>query len=185
LTSARLPLTTDSLLLRHFVPQDAAALLALSNEESARTWLPSQVYSDHAHAASVLAHLIRQYRSPADPRAGAYVLGVEHRAERGLIGHVGFSPFGGSVEIGFALAQAYQRQGYATEAIGAAVRWAFARFGLRKIIAVTSPANTASLGTLLRAGFAHQEDKVLRFQGTAQAVSIYELRASAADGGAT
>jgi len=166
------------------VPQDAAALLVLGNEETARAWLPSQVYADRAHAASVLAHLIRQYATPADPRAGPYVLGVEHRADRRLVGHVGFSPMGADVEIGYAMGQAYQRRGYSAEAIVAASRWAFAQFGLPKIIAVTSAANLASLRTLARAGFVHQEDKVMRFQGAGQQVGVYVMQSPLAGGGA-
>jgi hypothetical protein len=58
----QLPLETRSLLLRHFVPEDAVAFHGLSDEETSRTWLPSQVYRDHAHACSVLESLIRHFQ---------------------------------------------------------------------------------------------------------------------------
>jgi ribosomal-protein-alanine N-acetyltransferase len=176
--SNRLPIETRSLLIRQFVPEDAATVLVLSNEETARTWLPSQVYRDQAHALSVLEFLISQYSTPGNPRHGPYVLAIEHRAHSALIGHVGFSPLDDEVEIGFAVAQGYQRQGFTTEAIVAASRWAFQTFELTRIVGITSAANIASRRTLARALFTYEGDRMLRFQGTEQEVSVYALSAN-------
>lgn len=170
-----LPLETRSLRLRKFVPDDAAAALILSNEESARAELPSQVYRDLDHAISELEYLMSQYSTPGDPRRGPYVLAVEHRASAALIGHVGFSPLDEKVEIGFSIAETYQRQGFANEAVVAASRWAFGTFALDRILAITSAANIASRRTLARAGFAHEKDTSMRFQGTEKEVSVYAL----------
>jgi RimJ/RimL family protein N-acetyltransferase len=168
-----LPLETRSLLLRHFVPEDAAALHALSDEATSRTWLPSQVYRDRAHARSVLESLIGHYSSPGNPTKGPYVLAIEDRTDGTLIGHVGFSPLGDEVEIGFAIAERRQRQGLATEAIVAASSWVFRSFELQRILGVTSAANEASIRTLRRAGFVHVEDKVMSFQGAEESVSVH------------
>ena len=172
-----LPLDTRSLLIRQVVLDDARDLLVLSNEQMFRAWLPSQVYSDESHARSALEFLIGQYSTPANPRQGAYVLVIEHKADRTLIGHVGLSPIDDDVEIGFAIAQRYQGHGLAVEAIVAASRWAFETFGLDRILSITSSANIASKRALVRAEFAHQGDKVMRFQGTEQSVSVYALSA--------
>ena len=171
----RLPLETKSLSLRHFVSKDAVAFHTLSDETTSRTWLPSQVYRDRAHACSVLESLIRHYSSPGNPTEGPYVLAIEHRTDSALIGHVGFSPLGNDVEVGFSIAERYQRQGLATEAIDAASRWAFRTFGLKRILGVTSNANIASMHTLQRAGFVHEEDRVMNFQGREADVCIYVL----------
>lgn len=170
-----LPVETRSLLLRQFVLQDAAAVFALSHEETSRTWLPSQVYRDHAHAVSVLEFLIGQYSTPGNPSYGPYVLAIEHRTDHRLIGHVGFSPLDDEVEIGFAIAQDYQRHGFATEAIVAASRWAFQAFTLSRILGIASAANISSKRALMRAGFAHEGDRVMHFQGAEQDVSVYAL----------
>lgn len=170
-----LPIETVSLLLRHFDLKDAPAALLLSNEETSRAGLPSQVYRDHGHAVSALAFLMGHYSTPGNPRHGPYVLAVEHRSHGVLIGHVGFSPLGEKVEIGFSIAQDYQGQGLATEAIVAASRWAFEAFELDTIVAVTSAVNTASKRTLARAGFVHERDESMNFQGTVQDVSVYAL----------
>ena len=181
----QLPLETRSLLLRHFVMEDAVALHALSDEETSRTWLPSQVYRDHAHACSVLASLIGHYSNPGNPAEGPFVLGIEHRTEGTLIGHVGFSPLDDDVEIGFSIAERFQRQGLATEAIGAASRWAFRTFGLKRILGVASAANIASMRTLRRAAFVHEEDRVMNFQGNEEDVRVYVLSRGASLGAAS
>lgn len=171
----QLPLETRSLQLRQFVPGDAAAALILSNEESARTELPSQVYRDLDHALSELEFLMSQCSTPGNPRHGPYVLAIEHRGSSSLIGHVGFSPFDDEVEIGFSVAEKYQGQGFASEAIVAASRWAFEAFALNRILGITSATNIASRRTLVRARFAYEGDKTMRFQGTEKEVSVYAL----------
>ena len=47
-------LETRSLLLRPFAPSDVEPMLAMSQEDCARKWLPSQVYRDEAHAERAL-----------------------------------------------------------------------------------------------------------------------------------
>lgn len=169
------PLETPSLLIRRFTAQDAATMLVLSQEEPSRTWLPSQVYRDDAHARSAIEYLIEQSSAPANPRHGPYVLAIEHRSDGVLIGHVGFSPLDDEVEIGFAIAQAYQGKGLATEALVTASRWALEAFELERILGITATANLGSKAVLVRAGFAHQRDEMMNFQGTEQRVSVYAL----------
>ena len=166
---------TEALVLRPFELGDAAAVCAQSNEPACRQWLPSQVQADEAEAHALLKLLIEQYAAPADPRHGPYVLAVDHRSDGGLIGHVGLSPLDGDVEVGFAIAEAYQRQGLAVEAVIAACHWAFDEFGLPRIMAIAAQSNHGSRKVLARAGFEHQVDRVMCFQATEQAVSVYCL----------
>jgi len=174
-----LPIVTPSLRLRHFVVEDGPRILALSQEDAARRWLVSQVYRDAGHAQKVLQALISAYTEPGDPRRGPYVLAVEHRGSGSLVGHVGFSPLGEAVEIGFAMAEALQGRGLATEAVVAASRWVMASFGLAQIIGVTAADNEAARHTMARAGFGHVEDKKMIFQGTEQGVSVYAFACAA------
>lgn len=170
-----LRIETESLVLRPFELGDAAAFWTLNKESTYGQWLPSQVYADESEALGVLKSLIGQFASPADPRRGAYVLAVDHRRDDKLIGHVGLSPFESDVEIGFAIAEAYQRQGLALEAVMATCRWAFRKFGLPRIVAITALSNQGSRRVLARAGFEHHEDRHMLFQGTDERVSVYYL----------
>jgi len=166
---------TEALVLRPFELGDAAVVYAQSNEPACRQWLPSQVQASEVEARALLKLLIEYYAAPGDPRRGPYVLAVDHRNDGGLIGHVGLSPLDGDVEVGFAIAQAYQREGLAVEAVIAACHWAFDRFGLPGILAIAAQSNHASRKVLARAGFEHQVDRVMCFQGKEQAVSAYRL----------
>jgi [ribosomal protein S5]-alanine N-acetyltransferase len=169
----RLPIETASLKLRALVPQDAPKAFQMSQEEGMRTWLPSQVYRDEAHAAAVLAFLISQYSIPADPRIGPYVLAVQLASADDMIGHVGFSPLGDAVEVGFAIERAHQGKGIATEAVLTACEWAADAFTVGTLVGVTSAQNKASQSVLLRAGFTRLKEKVMRFQGSEQRVIFF------------
>ena len=168
-----LPLRTSSLVLRHFVPEDAPVVMSLNGEETTRRWLPSHVYSDLAQAVVSLDYLIKCYSSPGDAKLGPYVLGVQHRETARLLGHVGFSPLAGDVEVSYAIAEGARGRGYATEALVEACIWAAGAFALRRLIAVTASANMPSRRTLDRAGFVHSCDEAMRFQGSEQNVSRY------------
>ncbi|MEK7348364.1 MAG: GNAT family N-acetyltransferase [Candidatus Eisenbacteria bacterium] len=159
--------------LRAFVSEDAPKVFQMSQEGGMRTWLPSQVYRDEAHAASALASLISQYSVPGDPRIGPYVLGVQVRSVGELVGHVGFGPLGEAVEVGFGIERVHQCKGIATEAVRAACEWAADAFSIATIIGVTAAQNSASQGVLLRAGFVRQKEDFMRFQGREQPVVFF------------
>jgi len=74
---------------------------------------------------------------------------------RTLIGSGGFTspPVDGTVAIGYSLLPAYQRKGYATEAVRALIAWAFSHPEVGRIVAETLPDNEPSIRVLLRAGF--------------------------------
>lgn len=173
-----IPLHTQSLVLRHFELGDAQALMNLNAEQTTRTWLPSHVYSTLDDALTALAFLIGKYAQPGNPRHGPYVLGIEHRESAKLLGHVGFSPLGEDVEISYAVAEASRGQGYGTQSMVAACRWAAAAFALNRILALTASANAASLRALVGAGFQRADERVMRFQGEHCLVSTYIWQAS-------
>ena len=71
------------------------------------------------------------------------------------IGDLCFKGFGenGVVEIGYGILEEYQRQGYATEAVGEAANWALQQPGVRRVEAETEPNNRASQRVLEKCGF--------------------------------
>lgn len=175
---AALPLLTPSLRLRHFVPDDAPALLRLNGEPTTSRWLPSHVYADLAEAEARTAYLVACYAEPGDPREGPYVLGVEHRQTGQLLGHVGFSPLDDEVEVSYAIAEAARGHGHGALALERACAWAADSFGLPGFIALTAAANEPSRRTLQRAGFVHHRDEDMRFQGSEVHVARYAWHAA-------
>jgi len=77
----------------------------------------------------------------------------------GLIGFCGLQPLPEleEIEIGWWLARAWWGRGLATEAARVALRDGFERVGLRQIVAIAQPANTASIGIMRKLG--------MRFEG--------------------
>lgn len=59
----------------------------------------------------------------------------------------------GLPEIGYGIEPEYQGRGYATEAVKAAVKWAFSQPLVKAVEAETDPDNTASKKVLLKCGF--------------------------------
>jgi [ribosomal protein S5]-alanine N-acetyltransferase len=82
-----------------------------------------------------------------------------HLGDGVVVGDVRFEPPRpsqrdlGEVEIGYSVAKARRRQGYATEAAGAIIDWLFAEAGVATVLAGCDKDNRASVRTLRRLGF--------------------------------
>ena len=173
-----LPLRTASLVLRQFTSRDAEQIRRLNGEPSTSRWLPSHVYANSAKAKAALEFLISSYSTPGHPRHGPYVLAVERTHDARLLGHVGFSPIDGEVEVSYAIAESARGHGFGTEALLHGCTWASRAFQLSTIVAVTATDNIASRRVLERARFFHVRDEVMRFHGARARVSHYGWRAS-------
>ena len=62
-------------------------------------------------------------------------------------------PENGQPEIGYGLLEEFRGQGYATEAVRAACRWALEQPGVSAVEAETDPGNAASQAVLRKVGF--------------------------------
>lgn len=71
----------------------------------------------------------------------------------GGIGFKGLSNNMGKVEIGYGIDAAYQNQGYATEAVGGMLDWAFRQEGIESVQAQIEKWNIISKTVLLKNGF--------------------------------
>lgn len=167
-------LRTPSLVLRRLRLTDRPRIFELSREATLRERIPDQVYRNEREARAVLRHLIAQYAT-ADPRSAPYVLAVDLAASNELVGHVGFSPLAGEVEIGYAIAMAHQGRGRATECVGAAARWAIRTFALQSIIGVVAADNEASCKVLEGCGFLLEREGETVLHGRLQSARRYRL----------
>ncbi|TAK01451.1 MAG: N-acetyltransferase [Chloroflexota bacterium] len=145
-------LAGDRLELRPLSPAAASALLV--DRAAAAALLGAALPADWPgeDLRDILSILATADPSPVG--FGAWVL-VE-RATGVVAGDAGFlGPPGddGVVEIGYSVLPDRRRRGYATEAVGALIGWAFASDGVREVIARTDPGNVASIRVLEANGF--------------------------------
>jgi RimJ/RimL family protein N-acetyltransferase len=156
------PLLTERLRLRRSVPDDAAEISAYrSDPEVHRTqgWErtdPESVRADIEEMAG---------RAPGEP-GGWVQFSVEERDGGWLVGDVGISPADGEpgvIKVGYTMSPPFQGRGYATEAVGALVAYAFDALGADVVRAYADADNTPSIRVAEKVGmrlierFEHRE----------------------------
>ncbi len=82
----------------------------------------------------------------------AWMIELENGTRVGDLCFKGLEP-DGTAEIGYGILDAYQGQGYATEAVAAACRWAFQHAEVKSLEAETGAENAASQSVLKKCGF--------------------------------
>lgn len=89
------------------------------------------------------------------------------RPEAVGIGGFRGKPARGVVEVGYSIMPAWQRMGFASEAVAALTQWAFSQAEVRMVIAETLPSLTASIRVLEKNGFQllgqGSEESVIRY----------------------
>ena len=99
---------------------------------------------------------IRKFGSGNLNVVGAWCqMGVYRKTTQELIGDIGMHflpPDARQVEIGFTIGPQHQRQGYATEAVGALLSYLFERLHKHRLIASVDPRNIASIALLEKMG---------------------------------
>jgi ribosomal-protein-alanine N-acetyltransferase len=168
------PIIVGAVALRHFVPEDAHKAFVMSQESGLRTWLPDQVYESELAALEVVQFLIGKCRDPGMPSLAPYVLGVSLKNSSELIGHVGLSPFDGQVEIGYAIEDRQQGNGFASDAVRAMSEWALERFALPRVLGIVATDNVASCRVLERADFVLAAESMKTLNGRSGLVRRYE-----------
>ena len=148
-----LPLRTERLVLRPFLPSDLEPLLAIQSDPVAVRYVPYPP-RDRAAVAAVLERKIANTTlgSEGDLIELAVVLSDGGR----LIGDVLLalrSVEHETVEVGYIFAPDSGGRGYATEAVRALLELAFGTLGARRVIARVDDRNAASSALLSRLGF--------------------------------
>lgn len=148
------PITLD--LVEAVFRQDRERLEAIVRAKIPAAW-PGRALVERAFSASLDA-----IRSDPDVRLWGDRLIITrpeahapHTAERLVIGSVIFHGAPGAegvAEIGYGVEESWQSRGIATEATKAAVTWALAQPGVRKVAATTLPWHTASIRVLEKSG---------------------------------
>ncbi len=129
---------------------DRAKLVSLLKSGLPPDWPPP--LNDEASARWIAAYL------QAHPHAVGWAMWYfihDVDGARLAIGNGGFKgePAEGMVEVGYSVVPAFQRRGYAAEAVSALMDWAFGHASVDRVIAETLPELEASQALLRKLGF--------------------------------
>jgi RimJ/RimL family protein N-acetyltransferase len=99
---------------------------------------------------------------------------IEERATGRFLGELGFAdfkremqpPIDGLPEIGWAFCSQAHGQGYATEAVRAALQWGDRRFGTTQTVCLIHPDNLSSIRVAEKCGYSELRSSVYRDQPT-------------------
>lgn len=142
-------LTTDRLLLRPVGPQDTDAVYAGCQDPDIQRWttVPSPYLPEHARGFT------EQMAPDGWVNGSMFTFGVFLPAGE-LTGMLSISMRSlGTGEIGFWAAKEHRGNGYITESVLAACRWAFTRMSVDRVEWRAEVGNTASRAVAERAGF--------------------------------
>ena len=149
-------ITTERLILRLPEPADRPALHAMWADPEVMAQL-APVKDADASDAVLLKH--DSYR---DEGLGFWT--VERKSDGSVIGFCGLkrgdahNPIAGEVEAGWIIDKPYWRQGYAYEAMVAALLWGWANLPVERIYAITAAVNLKSQRLMERLGMTRLPD---------------------------
>ncbi len=142
-------LRTERLTLRHWLPGDYRPFAEMNADPEVMKFFPRPLTAVESDAlADTIASLMIT--------RGWGLWAVEHKHSKCFIGFVGLHepeielPFNPCVEIGWRLSRQYWRQGYATEAARAALKYAFEVLCLNEVVSFTSVPNKPSQAVMRR-----------------------------------
>jgi RimJ/RimL family protein N-acetyltransferase len=144
-------LETTRLRLRHFGDSDLLAFMAYRNDPEVARYQSWESMNEPEARAFIQEQKEIQ---PGIPGQG-FQIAIELKETGELIGDCYFITNeldNHQAEIGFSLSRAYQRKGFATEAVSCFIHYAFLTFNLHRIIAITDCENRASVALLERLG---------------------------------
>lgn len=147
-------LRTARMVLRPFTHADTDALFALQSRPRVLRYWDAPPWRERAQAERFIA-VCKQIEQ--DGRGAR--LAIEHAATGAFIGWcalVQWNPDYRSAMLGYCLDDAAWGQGFATEAAGALLRWAFATLDLNRVQAESDTRNAASDRVLQKLGFVRE-----------------------------
>ena len=145
-------LATPRLVLAPWTEQDLAPFAALNADPEVMRYFPKTLTTEESNA------LVDRLRSMWAEH-GYGLSAVRRRQDDAFIGMVGIQkvlnpgyPFAPAVEVGWRLAKAFWRQGYASEAARAALAHGFDVLDLNEIVAFTAVNNQPSRAVMTSLG---------------------------------
>lgn len=169
------PLLTERLRLRRSVAVDAEAISAFRSDPDVHRYQGWERIDPEGIRAEI-EEMAR--RAPGQP-GGWVQLSVEERGSGRLLGDVGLNSVDGEpgvIKVGYTIAPVFQGRGYATEAVGALVAYAFDTLGADVVRAYASVENVSSIRVAEKVGMRPVERIEHRYGDEVWFGVRYELR---------
>jgi RimJ/RimL family protein N-acetyltransferase len=147
-------IATERLVLRRFRPADAETLAGYRSDPEVARYQSWEAPFSLLRAETAVANFMA-----SDPgKAGWFQYAIEHAEEKVLIGDVAVHLHDNlkQAELGFTVAVAYQKKGFAAEAVRAVIDRLFRVQGLHKVSGECDARNAASAGLMERLGFTRE-----------------------------
>ena len=172
-----LPFKTSRLLLRPFQETDLAAFAAYRSDPAVARY---QSWTSPYTIDQAIAFFHEMELAQAGAPGTWYQFAVERQNQPGLIGDCAFQVFADDerqAQIGFTFSPAYQKQGYATEAVMGLLDYLFSEMRLHRVTATCDIENEASVRLLERLGMRREAQFIesIWFKGTWGSEYVYAL----------
>jgi RimJ/RimL family protein N-acetyltransferase len=144
-------LTTRRLRLRPFAESDTEAIFALQSDARALRFWDAPPWTERAQAERFIATCGQMEHEGAGARVA-----IVRATDTVFVGWCGLhrlDPIYRSAKLGYCLHEGAWGQGFATEAAGALLQWAFDTLDLNRVQAETDTRNIASSRVLEKLGF--------------------------------
>jgi RimJ/RimL family protein N-acetyltransferase len=146
-----IPIRTDRLLIRPFVPDDAAGLAARRNDPEVARLQNWEVPYPVERAEKVVSDLVAMEGPANDEWWMAVVADPDSGQVLGdLALHLTWQ--GRTAEVGYTFAREHWGRGYATEALAALIEYLYQGLGVTRVFGMLHPDNVASAMVLERTG---------------------------------
>lgn len=162
-------LETDRLIVRHLSPEDAEFILQLVNEPSWIRFIGNKGVRTIEDARNyILNGPVEMYSRLG---FGLYLVELKEAGEPvGMCGLIKRDSLE-DVDIGFAFLPKFWGKGYAYESSSAVMEYGERAFGLKRLLAITSPDNVDSIRLLEKLGF--NFEKMVKLSDDSQEVRLF------------
>lgn len=161
---------TERLVLRRFTLDDAAFFMALLNDPDWIRYIGDRhVYNLDAARAYLAKTYLAQYEKNG---FGLYLTTLKNGTPLGMCGLIKRDGLD-DVDIGFAFLPAHRGHGYALEAAQASLDYGRTVLMKKRVVAITLPANTASVDLIEKLGL--QFERLIRLRGDSEELALYAI----------
>ncbi len=149
---------TGRLILREWREEDRQPFAAMNADPEVMRYFQSALTDPESDA--LVDRIALHFRTH-----GFGLFALERKSDGAFLGFTGFSscpentPVQGEIEIGWRLAQAYWRRGYAHEAASACADWFWQTTDRARLVSYTSAANQPSRNLMGKLGFRHYPER--------------------------